>query len=84
MITDEKRNLMNRLYFAAINLRRAQLRFLDGVNGRTLRDLEECGEDVGRLLTEINDRKDPVMFESKTTSLCATAAMLAREGGARC
>lgn len=79
MITDEKRKQMNRLYRAAIDLRRAQLRFLDGVSGRTLRELQDCGEAVGRLLTEINDGKDPVCFESKTASLCATDAMI---GGA--
>lgn len=83
MITDEKREQMNRLYRAAIDLRRAQLRFLDGVSGCTLKDLQECGETVGKLLTEINGGKDPVMFISKTTSICETAAMLAREGGAR-
>ncbi len=82
MITEEKREQMNRLYRAAIDLRRAQLRFFDGVSSRTLRDLQECGEAVGRLLTEINDGKDPVLFISKTTSLCETAAMLLQEGGA--
>ena len=79
MITEEKRDQMNRLYRAAIDLRRAQLQFLDGVSGRTLRELQECGEAVGRLLTEINNGFDPVMFESKTASLCATAALI---GGA--
>lgn len=79
MNSEERRGQMNRLYFAAIDLRRAQLRFLDGVSGRTLRDLQACGEAVGKLLTEINNGKDPVRFESKTASLCATAALL---GGA--
>ena len=80
MITEEKRELMNRLFYAAIDLRRAQLRFFDGVSKRTLQDLQECGEAVGNLLTEINNGKDPVRFESKITSICATAALI---GGAK-
>lgn len=76
MISDAKRDQMNRLYRAAIDLRRAQLRFLDGVSARTLRDLQESGEAVGKLLVEISNGKDPVMFESKTASLCATAALI--------
>ena len=82
-ISEEKREQMNRLYRAAIDLRRAQLRFFDGVSVRRLQDMQECGEAVGRLLTEINGGRDPVHFESTATSICETAAMLAREGGAK-
>lgn len=76
-ISDKKRDLMNRLYFAAIGLRRAQLEFCDGANVRTMKELMDCGAIVGQILTEINGGKDPVRFESRAESISATAALIA-------
>ena len=56
-ISDEKREQMNRLYFAAINLREAQLEFCDGANVRTMEELMDSGDRLGMILTEINGGK---------------------------
>lgn len=79
-VNDEKREQMNRLFRAAINLRRAQLDFCDGANVRTMKELMDCGESVGRILAEINGGKDPVCFISRAGAVCETAAMLADQG----
>lgn len=76
-ISDEKREQMNRLYFAAIELRRAQLKFCDGANVRTMKELLDSGAMLGRILTEINGGKDPVRFVSRADNICETAALIA-------
>lgn len=76
-ISDEKREHMNRLYFAAINLRVAQLEFCDGANVRTMKELMDSGDRLGMILTEINGGKSPVHFTSRVDNICETVALIA-------
>lgn len=77
-ISDEKREQMNRLYFAAINFREAQLEFCyDGANVRTMKELMDSGDRLGMILTEINGGKSPVRFISRADNICETAALIA-------
>jgi hypothetical protein len=76
-ISDEKREQMNRLYFAAINLREAQLEFCDGANVRTMKELMDSGDRLGMILTEINGGKSPVRFISRADNICKKAALIA-------
>lgn len=76
-ISDERRDQMNRLYFAAVEFRRAQLKFCDGANVRTMKELLDSGAMLGRILTEINGGKDPVRFVSRADNICETAALIA-------
>ena len=76
-ISDEKREQMNRLYFAAINLREAQLEFCDGANVRTMKELMDSGDRLGMILTEINGGKSPIRFISRADNICETAALIA-------
>ena len=77
-ISDEKRDQMNRLYFAAINFRKSQLKFCDNANCCTMKDLLDNGAILHQILTEINGGKDPVHFMSSFDSLRETAEMLAK------
>ena len=76
-ISDEKREQMNRLYFAAVEARRAQLEFCDGANVRTMKELLDSGAMLGRILSEIKGGKDPVRFVSRADNICDTAALIA-------
>ena len=78
-ITEEKRKLMNELYHQAEWFRRRQLKFLDGVTAVTLKEMNEEGDALERLLTKINNGKNPVGFESAVSNVCATAALLASD-----
>ena len=78
MNDEEKRQLMNELYFAAIQFRRDQLRFFDGVRVTSLKNLQESGQKLHDVLTRINGGKDPVCFMDRESNVLATAAMLAR------
>ena len=77
-ITEEKREQMNRLYFAAIEFRKAQLKYCENVCATRTREMLESGERLHRILCDINGGKDPVCFMSQTQAICETAAMLAR------
>lgn len=76
-ISEEKRKLMNELYHQAIWFRKRQLQFFDQVNATTLKRLQDEGDALERLLTRINNGKNPVGFESAVSNVCATAALLA-------
>lgn len=76
MTDEEKRQLMNELYNAAIMLRKDQLRFFDGVSVHTLKCLQESGQKLHSVLTRINGGKDPVNFLDKVGNICATAELL--------
>lgn len=78
MIDEEKRRLMNELYHAAVQFRKDQLEFFDSVSVASLKNLQESGQKLHDVLKRINGGKDPVHFVSSASSICATAAMLAR------
>lgn len=75
-ISDEKREQMNQLYFAAVKFRRAQLAYCDHVSANTTRDMMARGEDMHRVLVQINGGKDPVHFMSLYDALYETSQML--------
>lgn len=77
-ISDEKYDILKRLYHAAINFRRAQLEFCDQANCSTMKDLLDYGVYLHRILKELNGGNDPVHFISRTGAICSTAAMLAK------
>lgn len=76
-ISDDKYDLLRRLYLAAVEFRRAQLEFCDGANVRTIKELMDSGALLGGILTELNDGKDPVRFISRADNICETAALIA-------
>lgn len=77
MISSEKRERMNQLYFQAIYFRRAVLEMLDGLTQTSLKDVQDEGKLLDSILSEINGGKLPYHFETAAQSVCATAALLA-------
>lgn len=62
-ISKEKREQMNRLYFAAIAFRRAHLVFIHRVSSLTVMELDKCGRNLHGVLCDIAGR-DPVPYET--------------------
>lgn len=77
-ISSKKRELMNRLYFQAIEFRKAVLKMLDGLSQTRLARVQEEGVRLDGILSEINGGKLPYRFESDVSNVCATASILSR------
>lgn len=75
-ITKEKREQMNRLYFAAIAFRRAHLDFIHKVSPLTVMDLNKCGQTLHAVLCDIAG-KNPVPYETPEENALNTARLLA-------
>jgi len=78
-VTEEKRNLMNKLYAQAIYYRRMVLEMFDGLTQMSMQRVLEEGERLDRILAEINDGRLPYRFESKVQNICSTAALLSKD-----
>lgn len=74
-----KRAQMNALYVQSMNFRRAVLKMLDGLSQSSLKRVQEEGERLDKVLSDINGGKLPYRFESKAENICATAALLSKD-----
>jgi len=74
-----KRALMNALYEQSMCFRRAVLKMLDGISHASLKRVQEEGERLDKILSDINGGKLPYRFESKVENICATAALLSKD-----
>lgn len=79
-ISEEKRKLMNELYYSVIEFRRCQLDFFDRVSSVTIERLEEEGKRLDTILARINGGRLPYFHESSVSAVLATASMLAGTG----
>jgi hypothetical protein len=78
-ISKEKRDLANKLYAQAIYFRRVVLEMLDGLTQMSLKRVQEEGDRLDKIMSDINDGKLPYRFESKVENICATAALLSKD-----
>lgn len=78
-VSPEKRAQMNALYEQCIYFRRAVLKMLDGLSCASLKRVQEEGERIDKILSDINGGKLPYRFESKVENICATAALLSKD-----
>lgn len=78
-VSQEKRALMNALYAQSMDFRRAVLKMLDGLSHASLKRVQEEGERLDKILSDINGGKLPYRFESKVDNICATAALLSKD-----
>lgn len=78
-ISHEKRALANKLYAQAIYFRRVVLEMLDGLTQMSLKRVQEEGDRLDKIMSDINDGKLPYRFESKVENICATAALLSKD-----
>ena len=74
-----KRAQMNALYEQSMYFRRAVLKMLDGLSCASLKMVQEEGDRLDKILSEINGGKLPYRFESKVENICATAALLSKD-----
>lgn len=74
-----KRAQMNALYELSMDFRRAVLKMLDGLSQASLKRVQEEGERIDKILSDINGGKLPYRFESKVENICATAALLSKD-----
>ena len=78
-VSQEKRELMNKLYSQSIYFRRSVLEMFDGLSNASLKSVQEEGELLDKILSDINGGKLPYRFESKVDNICATAALLSKD-----
>lgn len=78
-VSQEKRELMNKLYSQSIYFRRAVLEMFDGLSNASLKSVQEEGKLLDKILSDINGGKLPYRFESKVDNICATAALLSKD-----
>lgn len=78
-VSQEKRALMNALYEQSMCFRRAVLKMLDGLSHASLKRVQDEGERLDKILSDINGGKLPYRFESKVENICATAALLSKD-----
>ena len=74
-----KRAQMNALYEQSMYFRRAVLKMLDGLSQATFKGVQDEGERLDKILSDINGGKLPYRFESKVENICATAALLSKD-----
>ena len=78
-VSQEKRELMNKLYSQSIYFRRSVLEMFDGLSNASLNSVQEEGKLLDKILSDINGGKLPYRFESKVDNICATAALLSKD-----
>lgn len=74
-----KRAQMNELYAQSINFRRVVLKMLDGLSQASLKSVQEEGDRLDKILSDINGGKLPYRFESKVDNVLSTAALLLKD-----
>ena len=74
-----KRALMNALYAHSMDFRHSVLKMLDGLSCVSLKRVQEEGERLDKILSDINGGKLPYVFESKVDNVLSTAALLLKD-----
>jgi len=78
-VSQKKRMQMNALYEQSKYFRRAVFEMIDGLSQESLKRVQEEGERLDKILSDINGGKLPYRLESKVHSICATAALLSKD-----
>jgi len=75
-ISHEKRELANKLYSQAIYFRRVVLEMMDELTPLSLKRVNEEGESLDKILSDINGGRLPYLHETPSQRIRATIALV--------